>query len=93
MKLRRIVVALILAALLTVVLYSIAHAIYQRNSYSLEWLEYKIQPGDSLWYIASIYCPPERDIREWIYLIRERNDLDPARLEVGRRIEVPVVDR
>lgn len=55
-----------------------------------EWKEttYKVQAGDSLWAIASEYCPEGVDRREWIDEIRALNGLDDSMIHPGQRLTV-----
>ena len=89
MHYKKLAFTLILAILLLILIYARCYTYYARN-YSVEWINYQVQSGDTLWHIASIFTPPDIDLREAVYLIRERNDIDPARLEIGRVIEVPI---
>ncbi len=88
MKALKIAFILILAILFLMLVCARVHT-YYAHKYTVEWITYQIQSGDTLWDIAAISCPPDVDVREAVYLIRTRNDLDPARLEIGRVIEVP----
>lgn len=37
---------------------------------------YIVQPGDTIWDIATKNCPKNMDIREWIFKVREINRVD-----------------
>ncbi|WP_374018796.1 LysM peptidoglycan-binding domain-containing protein [Paenibacillus thiaminolyticus] len=49
-----------------------------------------VQPGDSLWEIATEYKPNGMDTREYIYKIIQLNDLRGHTLQSGIVIDVPI---
>lgn len=49
-----------------------------------------VQPGDSLWEIATEYKPNGMDTREYIYKIVQLNDLRGHTLQSGIVIDVPI---
>ena len=49
---------------------------------------YYVHAGDTLWSIASEYCPADMDKRNYIDDIQTRNRLDSAALYVGQELEV-----
>lgn len=49
-----------------------------------------VQPGDSLWEIATEYKPNGMDTREYIYQIIQLNDLRGHTLQSGIVIDVPI---
>ncbi|MGG4396323.1 LysM peptidoglycan-binding domain-containing protein [Paenibacillus thiaminolyticus] len=49
-----------------------------------------VQPGDSLWEIATEYKPNGMDTREYIYKIIQLNDLRGQTLQSGIVINVPI---
>lgn len=53
-----------------------------------EWERYTVQSGDTLWSISKEYAPENSDIRNYIYLINERNSTG-ANLQPGQVIEIP----
>lgn len=49
-----------------------------------------VQPGDTLWEIASTYKPEHTDIREFIYEIAQMNQLTGEFLQAGEVLLVPI---
>lgn len=49
-----------------------------------------VQPNDTLWTIADIYCDDSDDVRDFIDDIMEVNELDSAEINVGDTILVPL---
>lgn len=43
-----------------------------------------VQPGDTLWGLAERYGPPDRDLREVIYDIRQTNGLQGSLIKPGQ---------
>lgn len=52
----------------------------------LEWVDYVVQPGDTLWGIAS--AVKSQSVDKTIYQIRVKNGIDPL-LQVGQAILIP----
>lgn len=50
-----------------------------------------VQPGDSLWKIATEYKPNGMDTREYIYKIIQLNNLSGQMLQSGIFIVVPII--
>ena len=53
----------------------------------LEWIEYVVQPGDTLWGIAATNVQSQA-IGKTVWQIRERNGIDPV-IQPGQTILVP----
>lgn len=53
-------------------------------------IEYRVDPGDSLWEIAREYKNPDMDIREYIYLIKKTNKLNGSHIVAGQLLMIPV---
>lgn len=51
----------------------------------------KIQPGDTLWEIASRYKDERTDIRQYIKTIQDFNQMTSDFIQAGHHIIVPVV--
>ena len=52
--------------------------------------EYYVYPGDTLWSIAASYCPEDMDIREYIYEVKEYNNMTTSGLRAGQTIDILV---
>jgi hypothetical protein len=52
---------------------------------------YVVYPGDTLWSIAAS-TNPEGDIREIIYMIRQKNDINPI-IYPGQELLIPVLEK
>jgi len=59
-------------------------------SENLEYLEYYVESGDTLWNIASDYRPSDMSIKEFIYEISSHNNTDASHLQAGQVIEIPI---
>lgn len=93
---QKIALALFLGACLLLAVYAVSYTIYHRNQIlaQIEWIEYTVQPGDTLWRIARTYCPPTIQLNYWLHEIREANGIsNPGGLQIGQVIQVPVVGR
>lgn len=49
-----------------------------------------VETGDSLWSLAKRYVPKDKEIRKFIYEIRQLNDIDPSKLRPGELLKIPV---
>jgi LysM repeat protein len=49
-----------------------------------------VQPGDTLWNLASRYTPAGGDVRVTVGQIRDVNGLSHSAVEVGSAIHIPV---
>ncbi len=54
-------------------------------------VEYRIQPGDTLWEIAREHGPSGRDVRAVVSTIERINGLDGSAIQAGEVIEIPAV--
>lgn len=52
-------------------------------------VEYRVEPGDSLWEIAEPHTAPGGDVRETVRHLLELNGLDGADLRPGQVLLVP----
>ena len=84
--------ALILGAVLLVASFLVLNWTFRPTMERFEWKEkdYRVQAGDSLWAIASEYCPDGVDRREWISEVKALNDIDDSIIHPGQRITVLV---
>lgn len=76
-----LIFALAVAALLVIAYNSKSHHEFTENSYY-------VAPGDTLWDIATIYCPDDMDKREYIAEIEKLNEMKSARIYAGQKILV-----
>ena len=51
------------------------------------WETYTIERGDTLWSISKQFAPASSDIRDYIYLLQEKNNIG-AGLQAGQTIDV-----
>lgn len=81
---------LILGALIVVVSVLVLNYAFQPTMDGVEWQEeiHRVRAGDSLWVIASDYCPSGVDRREWIDEIRALNDLSDSTIYPGQTLIV-----
>lgn len=54
------------------------------------YIEVQVERGDTLWDIAKKYSPSRKDLRGYIYTVREINGLESAVLMPGQVLLVPV---
>lgn len=47
--------------------------------------------GDTLWTIAAEYAPEDMDVREYIHIIKDINNLNSDSLDIGSKLEIPVL--
>ncbi|RUT35961.1 LysM peptidoglycan-binding domain-containing protein [Paenibacillus zeisoli] len=59
------------------------------HSSSAEPLQVVVQPGDSLWSIASANKTPDQDIRDIIRNIKEENQLTSSEVQAGDVLLIP----
>lgn len=55
-----------------------------------EYIEIKVEAGDTLWTIAKPYYDGKSDYREYLYNIRELNNLDQGVIYPGQTIKIPL---
>ena len=77
----------IIAAVLCLMLV-IAIGISCRADVQTERFEYIVQPGDTLWGIATEYAPKGMDKREYIFNIRKDNGLETSEIYPDMVIEI-----
>ncbi len=49
----------------------------------------RVQPGDTLWNLASVYGPDGVDIRAVVYAIGELNGVSASTLQAGQYLNIP----
>lgn len=62
----------------------------EADTWSRETALHVVQPGDTLWTLASRYTPTGGDVWATVHLIRDLNDLDGSLLYTGDQLEVPI---
>lgn len=55
-----------------------------------EYMDVKIQSGDTLWNIAQTYMPDNMDTRKAVYQLCSINDISADQLYAGMTIQVPI---
>ncbi|MDI3269646.1 MAG: LysM peptidoglycan-binding domain-containing protein [Bacillota bacterium] len=48
-----------------------------------------VQPGDTLWQLATRYASPREDLRRWIDRVMEHNHLQSPLIYPGQVLEIP----
>ena len=81
---RRRIGALFVAAVLAFALYAGGGAGAEPPS-----VLYTVEPGDTLWSVATEHYPPSEDPRVTVETIREANDLADAQIYPGMRLKLP----
>lgn len=88
MKHRSFFVKLIFPVLLLILLCAILNEFIPIRVKNISYRIYTVQEGDTLWSISS-RCNLEQDIRETVYMIREKNNITPV-IHPGQELLVPV---
>ena len=55
-----------------------------------DYLEFAVQPGDTLWKIARMHLPDGMDIREFIFEIKKANDISTSIIHPGDVLLLPL---
>ncbi len=80
----------IISIMVIAVLLSLSSAVQATGEVG-ETIEYRVQPGDTLWEIARESGPKDGDPRRMVAVIQKLNSLDSGLLQSGQVIEIPVV--
>ncbi|WP_291953670.1 LysM peptidoglycan-binding domain-containing protein [Mahella sp.] len=88
MKKSLYIAAIVIGILILTIVPSLLERTSAQNekSYQLVYVE----TGDSLWSLAKRYVPKDKEIREFIYEIRQLNDIEPSKLQPGELLKIPV---
>lgn len=62
------------------------------SPYQISYEEFQVAKGDTLWTIAKIYLPKNKDIRKMIYEIKQINNLTSGYIYPGDIIKIPLED-
>ena len=81
---RRRIGALFVAAVLGFALYAGSGADAESPT-----VLYTVEPGDTLWSVATEHYPASEDPRVTVEVIRDANDLPDAQIYPGTRLELP----
>ena len=82
------VVRRLLAAVAAVCLFSLGFALAARGGAEPGYTTVVVQPGDTLWSIASEHYPDD-DVRVRVDDIEQANGLDGPTIEVGQSLKLP----
>lgn len=74
--------------IISIGLISIFNICFARLNKAISTEEYVVSKGDTLWSIASEYKAEGQDIREYIYQIRELNNLDDCLIYPNQVIKI-----
>jgi hypothetical protein len=80
---------LVVLAVLSLVLFiAVAYRTFppKLDTSKMDKYAYYVQSGDTLWGLASEYCPDGIDYREWIAAVRDLNDMDGGYIYEGQKI-------
>ena len=78
----------LLAAVAAVLLIGVGFALGARGSSRPDYTTVVVQPGDTLWSIASERYPSD-DVRARVQDIEQANGLRDPRIEVGQTLKLP----
>ena len=78
----------LLAAVAAVCLFSLGFALAARGGAEPGYTTVVVQPGDTLWSIASEHYPGD-DVRVRVDDIEQANGLDGPTIEVGQSLKLP----
>ena len=77
---------IIMILLIVISIYAITKRYSELNSANYSEVEYTVQTGDTLWSIAEQYANVHQDLREYVYKIKQVNNISTSNLEVGQTI-------
>lgn len=82
-----VVLTIIILTFLTNILLGLNNA---EGTTIIEYKDIVVEPGDTLWNIASTYYSNDMDLREYIYEICELNNVSASTLQEGMKIMIPI---
>ncbi len=87
---RFIIFCTIVILLYTGVMSVFFSVVSSHDSEELRIMEVEVQPGDTLWELAKVYGPDDKDIRETVYDICSLNGIKASELQSGQIIKIQV---
>jgi uncharacterized protein YpuA (DUF1002 family) len=83
------------AILMLIVAIIITIAFVSCHKEDVEWntFEYTVSQGETLWEIAKEYCPEDMDCREYIYEVKELNNMTTSDLYIGQTITLLTTEK
>lgn len=63
-----------------------------QTKYEITYKTITIQQGETLWDIANEYVNPNQDIRDYIYKIKELNNMNTSELYTGQELKIIVYE-
>ena len=78
---------------LTILFVMMAHSAFSKQEVKgdeYEVMSVTVQPGDTLWTIASEYKPEGTDLREFVYDIAANNGIKDCQVFSGQTLFIPV---
>ena len=76
-----------------IISFFIALCIFSSHTYTYnqpQYEKYIVSSGDTLWSIASQYCPEKKDKRIFIKTLKKLNNLTSSTIYPGNEIKIPV---
>lgn len=67
-------------------IYAVTKRFNELNSVNYNEVEYIVQENDTLWSIAEKFATEHQDLREYVYKIKQVNNISTSNLEVGQTI-------
>ena len=77
---------ILMILLIALSIYAVTKRFNELNSANYTEVEYTVQENDTLWSIAEQYANVHQDLREYVYKIKQVNNISTSNLEVGQTI-------
>lgn len=78
---------ILMILLIALSIYAVTKRYIELNSVNYNEVEYIVQENDTLWSIAEQYANEHQDLREYVYKIKQVNNIDST-LKVGQTIVI-----
>lgn len=62
------------------------------SAQELKYKEIEVQRGDTLWSISKEYNKSSLDIRKYIFLIEEKNNIQNSNIQTGDVLYIPIIE-